>query len=163
MERERLVSVRIEPRTAEGRAEESGMDGDDGAETACRPASDDDVLVLGPGESFQYPVRIRHGFAAHDRILRGIDDDGTEGWPRCESRLWKGPTRAQERGASTVKAIVDTAASLFSRPTSVTSTCSTKLDGPCRTIRASARAGPTATGDRKWMVRSDVAVLNPFS
>ena len=54
------------------------MDGDDGAETARCSAGDDDVLVLGPGESFEYPVRIRHGLATHKRILRGIGDDGSE-------------------------------------------------------------------------------------
>ncbi len=48
VERECLVSVRIEPRTAERGAEESGMDGDDGAQTARRPAGEHDVLVLGP-------------------------------------------------------------------------------------------------------------------
>ena len=131
------------------------MDGDDGAETARRPASDDDVLVLGPGQSFEYPVRIRHGLATHKPNSTGNRRERNGGARRCESRLGKAPTvstvptRAQERGASTVKAIVDTAASLFSRPTSVTSTCSTKLDRPCRTIQASARAGPTTTGDRK--------------
>src|SRR6202034_1794551 len=65
VERQFLVSVRIEARAAEGRAEDRLMDGDDGAETARRPASDDDVLVLGPGQSFEYPVRIRHGLATH--------------------------------------------------------------------------------------------------
>ena len=55
MERQCLVSVRIEPRTAERRAEESGVDGDDGAQTARRPVSDHDVLVLRPGKTFQYP------------------------------------------------------------------------------------------------------------
>ena len=58
-------------------------------------------------------------------------------------------THAQGRGASTVKAIVETAASVLSRATSVTSTCSTKPDRPRRTMWASARAGPMTTGDRK--------------
>ena len=149
VERQRLVPVRVEPRTAERRAEESGVDGDDGAQTARRPARDDDVLVLGPGEPFQHPVRIRHGLATHDRILRGIGDDGTEAPLAADPVYGRGRRVLKNVGASTVKAIVDTAASLFSRPTSVTSTCSTKFDGPCRTIQASARAGPTTTGDRK--------------
>src|SRR5580693_854999 len=126
------------------------MDGDDGAQTTRRPACDHDVLVLEPREAFERSVRIRDILLDHKGILRRIGQDRTR-------------PRAQERGASTVKAIVETAASLLSRPTSVTSTCSTKLDRPRRTIWASARAGPTTTGDRKWMLRSDVAVLNPFS
>ena len=149
MERQLLVCVRIEPRSAEGRSEESGVDGDDGAETACCSAGDDDVLVLGPGESFEYPVRIRHGLATHKRILPGNRRRRIVGALVANPVYGRWRRGVQERGASTVKAIVDTAASLLSRPTSVTSTCSTKLDCPCRTIQASARAGPTTTGDRK--------------
>lgn len=37
-----------------------------------------------------------------------------------------------------MKATVETAANLLARPTSVTSTCSTKFVRPCRTIQASA-------------------------
>ena len=51
-----------------------------------------------------------------------------------------------------MKAIVETAASLLSRPTSVTSTCRTKLDRPWRTIQASARAGPTRDGRQEMDV-----------
>ena len=51
----------------------------------------------------------------------------TERWcPRFGSGFWKVWTGVQDRGAGTVKAIVDTASSLFSGPTPVTSLESTK-------------------------------------
>jgi hypothetical protein len=34
---------------------------------------------------------------------------------------------------------------------------------PFRMMRASVRAGPTITGDKKCTLRSEVAVLKPFS
>jgi hypothetical protein len=75
MEGERLVRVRIEPRTAERRAEESGMDGDDGAQAAPGPPSDHDVLVLGPRNAVEDPIGICHILAAHDQIVRRISLD----------------------------------------------------------------------------------------
>src|ERR1700722_4918445 len=146
MQRERLVTVRIEPRTPERRPKESGMDGDDGAQAARRPASDHDVLMLRTREALDHPIGMCHILAAHDRILRRARLNGPR---RGGSRLWNAPTNGQDRGASTVKALVERAASLLPRPASVPPTGSTKVDPPCRTIRASARAGPTTTGERK--------------